>query len=52
MAASLVLAGRESNNSEKECKAAALAFVESHHQAMQHFSVMPMFHNPLRILST
>jgi uncharacterized protein (DUF2252 family) len=42
MAASLVLAGRESNNSEKECKLAALAFVESYRQAMQQFSGMPM----------
>src|SRR5271169_2764157 len=42
MAASLVLAGRESNNTEKECKIAALAFVESYRQAMQQFSEMAM----------
>jgi uncharacterized protein (DUF2252 family) len=42
MAGSLVLAGRESNNTEKECKIAALAFVESYRQAMQQFSAMPM----------
>src|ERR1017187_8060425 len=29
MAVSLVLAGREANNTEKECKTAALTFVES-----------------------
>ena len=39
--ASLVLAGRESNNTEKECKIAALAFVEGYRQAMQRFSEMP-----------
>jgi uncharacterized protein (DUF2252 family) len=42
MAASLVLAGRESNNSEKACKIAALAFVESYREAMQQFAAMPM----------
>ena len=42
MAGSLVLAGRESNNTEKECKIAALAFVESYRQAMLQFSGMPM----------
>ncbi|MGB8769035.1 MAG: DUF2252 domain-containing protein [Candidatus Korobacteraceae bacterium] len=41
MAGSLVLAGRESNNTEKECKIAALAFVEGYRQAMQRFSEMP-----------
>jgi uncharacterized protein (DUF2252 family) len=42
MAASLVLAGRESNNAERECKNAALAFAESYREAMQQFSGMPM----------
>src|ERR1017187_2861264 len=42
MAASLVLAGREANNTEKECKTAALTFVESYREAMHQFSGMPM----------
>jgi len=42
MAASLVLAGREANNTEKECKTAALTFVESYREAMRQFSGMPM----------
>jgi uncharacterized protein (DUF2252 family) len=42
MSASLVLAGRESNNAGKECKTAALAFAESYRKAMQQFSGMPM----------
>jgi len=42
MAASLVLAGRESNNSEKECKIATFAFVKSYREAMQQFSKMPV----------
>jgi len=42
MAASLVLAGRESRNTEKECKVATLAFVESYRQAMRQFSKMPV----------
>ncbi len=42
MAGSLVLAGRESNNTEKECKIAALAFAQSYREAMQQFSGMPM----------
>jgi uncharacterized protein (DUF2252 family) len=42
MAASLVLAGRESRNAEKGCKTAALAFAESYREAMQQFSGMPI----------
>jgi uncharacterized protein (DUF2252 family) len=42
MAASLVLAGRESNNTEKECKTATLALVKSYRKAMQQFSKMPV----------
>ena len=42
MAASLVLAGREANNAEKECKTAVLAFAHSYREAMQQFSGMPM----------
>ncbi|HXY07237.1 MAG TPA: DUF2252 domain-containing protein [Terriglobales bacterium] len=42
MAGSLVLAGRESSNSEKECKIATLAFVESYREAMRQFSKMPV----------
>lgn len=42
MAGSLVLAGRESNNTEKECRLATLAFAESYRVAMQQFSGMPM----------
>lgn len=42
MAVSLVLAGREANNTEKECKTAALTFVESYREAMHQFSRMPM----------
>jgi uncharacterized protein (DUF2252 family) len=42
MAASLVLAGREANNTEKECETAALTFVENYREAMHQFSKMPM----------
>ena len=42
MASSLVLAGRESNNGEKQCKTAAQAFVESYRKAMGQFAGMPM----------
>ena len=40
MAASLVLAGREANNTEKECKDAVLAFARSYREAMRHFCEM------------
>ncbi len=40
MAASLVLAGREAGNSDKECKLAVLAFVERYRQCMRRFSEM------------
>jgi uncharacterized protein (DUF2252 family) len=42
MAASMVLAGREANNAEKDCKIAALAFVESYQKAMLQFAGMPI----------
>jgi uncharacterized protein (DUF2252 family) len=42
MVASLVLAGRESNNSEKVCKLAAQTFAQSYREAMQQFAGMPM----------
>jgi uncharacterized protein (DUF2252 family) len=42
MAASLVLAGREANNSEKGCKTGVLAFVKSYREATQQFSAMPV----------
>jgi len=42
MAGSLVLAGREANNADKDCKTATLAFVESYREAMQQFSKMPV----------
>ena len=42
MAASLVLAGRESSNSDKQCKTASLSFVESYREAMRQFSKMPV----------
>jgi uncharacterized protein (DUF2252 family) len=42
MAASLVLAGREANNAEKDCKVAALAFVGSYQEAMLRFAGMPI----------
>jgi uncharacterized protein (DUF2252 family) len=40
MAASLVLAGREAGNSDKQCKLAVLAFVERYRQYMRTFSEM------------
>ena len=42
MAASLVLAGREANNAEKDCKVAALAFTGSYQEAMLQFAGMPI----------
>ncbi len=40
MAASLMLAGREANNTEKECKEAVLAFAHSYRESMRHFCEM------------
>ncbi len=40
MAASLMLAGREANNTERECKEAVLAFSHSYREAMRQFSEM------------
>jgi uncharacterized protein (DUF2252 family) len=40
MSASLVLAGREAGNTEKQCKAAVMAFVESYREWMRRFSQM------------
>lgn len=40
MAASLMLAGREANNTEKECKEAVLAFARSYREAMRLFCEM------------
>jgi uncharacterized protein (DUF2252 family) len=40
MAASLVLAGREANNTEKGCKEAVLAFARSYREAMRQFCEM------------
>jgi uncharacterized protein (DUF2252 family) len=42
MAASLVLAGREAGNSDKQCKLAVLAFVGRYRQCMRRFSEMPI----------
>jgi len=42
MSASLVLAGRESGNTERECKIGVRAFVESYRNAIQQFAAMPM----------
>jgi uncharacterized protein (DUF2252 family) len=42
MAGSLVLAGRESSNAEKQCEVAAQAFVTSYREAMCQFAGMPM----------
>lgn len=42
MAASLMLAGREANNTEKDCKEAVLAFARSYREAMRHFCEMAM----------
>jgi uncharacterized protein (DUF2252 family) len=40
MAASLMLAGREANNTEKECKEAVLAFARSYRESMRQFCEM------------
>lgn len=40
MSASLVLAGREAGNTDKQCKAAVAAFVESYREWMRRFSEM------------
>jgi len=40
MAASLVLAGREAGNADKQCKLAVLAFVQRYRQCMRRFSEM------------
>ncbi len=40
MAASLMLAGRESNNTERECKQAVLAFARSYRESMRQFCEM------------
>ena len=40
MAASLMLAGREASNTEKECKEAVLAFARSYREAMRQFCEM------------
>jgi uncharacterized protein (DUF2252 family) len=42
MAVSLLLAGREAHNSEKQCKTALLYFVESYREAMRDFCAMPV----------
>jgi uncharacterized protein (DUF2252 family) len=42
MAASLVLAGREAGNSDKQCKMAVLGFVERYRRCMRRFSQMPV----------
>ena len=42
MSASLVLAGRESGCTDKQCKAAVLAFVRSYRGTMREFSEMPV----------
>ena len=42
MSASLVLAGREAGNSEKQCKNAVLAFVRRYRVWMHRFSEMPV----------
>lgn len=41
MSASLVLAGREAGNSDKQCKVAVLAFARSYRDWMRRFSQMP-----------
>jgi len=41
MSASLVLAGREAGNSDKECRAAVLAFAAKYRERMDHFAGMP-----------
>ena len=40
MSASLMLAGREAGNTEKECKEAVLAFARSYRESMHHFCEM------------
>jgi len=42
MASSLVLAGRQSGDGEKQCKLAVLAFAACYRQSMRQFSEMPM----------
>ena len=42
MSASLVLAGREAGNSEKQCRSAVLAFVRQYRGWMHRFSQMPV----------
>ena len=42
MSASLVLAGREAGNSDKQCTDAVLAFVRRYRMSMRRFSEMPM----------
>ena len=41
MAASLVLAGREANNNERDCRDAVLAFARQYREAMGEFAKMP-----------
>src|SRR5271167_4661498 len=41
MSASLVLAGREAGNTDKQCRNAVLAFVDSYRMCMRRFSEMP-----------
>jgi uncharacterized protein (DUF2252 family) len=42
MAASLVLAGREARNSERQCKDAVLEFARSYRESMHSFSELPV----------
>jgi uncharacterized protein (DUF2252 family) len=42
MAASIVLAGRESRNSERQCKDAVLAFARQYRERMRQFSELPV----------
>ena len=42
MATSLVLAGREARNSERQCKDAVLEFARSYRESMQKFSELPV----------
>ncbi len=42
MATSLVLAGREAKNSERQCKDAALQFARSYRESMKAFSELPV----------
>ena len=41
MSASLMLAGREAGNSDKECRTAVLAFAARYRERMDHFAEMP-----------